>query len=67
VSDPVARITSATTRGTDRAADFFVIVPSSGTGKLAGITGTGGIAIDADGTHRDLARLRAGVTGLRGY
>jgi hypothetical protein len=43
---------SATTHGTDRAAEFFVIVPSSGTGKLTGITGTGGIAIDTDGTHR---------------
>ncbi|WP_324615422.1 DUF3224 domain-containing protein [Streptomyces sp. NRRL S-920] len=31
---------------------FVVIVPGSGTGELAGITGTGGIAIDPDGTHR---------------
>lgn len=29
-----------------------MIVPGSGTGELAGITGTGGIEIDADGTHR---------------
>jgi len=43
---------SATTSGTDRAAEFFLIVPSSGTGDLAGITGTGGLSIDADGTHR---------------
>jgi Protein of unknown function (DUF3224) len=43
---------SATTHGTDRAADSFVIVPSSGTGELAGITGTGGIAIQPDGTYR---------------
>ncbi|WP_035844830.1 DUF3224 domain-containing protein [Kitasatospora azatica] len=43
---------SATTSGTDRSAEFFVIVPASGTGELAGITGTGGIAVDADGTHR---------------
>jgi Protein of unknown function (DUF3224) len=43
---------SATTRGTDRSAEFFVIVPSSGTAQLAGIAGTGGLAIDADGTHR---------------
>jgi Protein of unknown function (DUF3224) len=28
------------------------IVPASGTGLLAGIHGTGGMAIDADGTHR---------------
>jgi hypothetical protein len=34
---------------TDR---LFRIVPSSGTGLLAGIRGTGGMAIDADGTHR---------------
>lgn len=31
---------------------FFHIVPSSGTGLLAGIHGTGGMTIDADGTHR---------------
>jgi hypothetical protein len=43
---------SATTSGRDRSAEFFLIVPSSGTGELAGIRGTGGIAIDADGTHR---------------
>jgi hypothetical protein len=43
---------SATTSGTDRSAEFFTIVPSSGTGDLAGITGTGGIAVDADNTHR---------------
>jgi hypothetical protein len=42
---------SATTHGTDRAAEFFVIVPGSGTGDLAGITGTGGLDIDEDGTH----------------
>ncbi|QRX96700.1 DUF3224 domain-containing protein [Streptomyces sp. A1-5] len=30
----------------------FVIVPGSGTSELAGITGAGGIAVDADGTHR---------------
>ncbi len=43
---------SATTRGTDRAAEFFTIVPSSGTGDLGTITGTGGLSIDDDGTHR---------------
>jgi hypothetical protein len=43
---------SATTSGSDRAAEFFVIVPASGTGDLTGITGGGGLAIDADGTHR---------------
>jgi hypothetical protein len=43
---------SATTLGEGRESEFFVIVPASGTGALAGITGTGGLAIDADGTHR---------------
>jgi uncharacterized protein DUF3224 len=43
---------SATTSGTDRTAEFFLIVPSSGTGDLAGISGTGGMAVDPDGTHR---------------
>ncbi|WP_412074873.1 DUF3224 domain-containing protein [Streptomyces xanthophaeus] len=43
---------SATTSGSDRTAEFFTIVPSSGTRDLAGISGAGGIAIDPDGTHR---------------
>jgi hypothetical protein len=43
---------SATTSGSDRSAEFFVIVPTSGTGQLTGVTGTGGLAIDEDGTHR---------------
>lgn len=43
---------SATTSGSDRSAEFFHIVPASGTGDLAGISGTGGLAVDADGTHR---------------
>ena len=43
---------SATTGGTDRSEEFFTIVPSSGTGELAGIRGSGGMAIDPDGTHR---------------
>ena len=43
---------SATTSGSDRTAEFFVIVPGSGTGALTGITGAGGMAVDADGTHR---------------
>ncbi|WP_033257573.1 MULTISPECIES: DUF3224 domain-containing protein [Kitasatospora] len=43
---------SATTLGTARDDEYFVIVPGSGTGALAGITGTGGIEVDADGTHR---------------
>ncbi|MFF4338973.1 DUF3224 domain-containing protein [Kitasatospora sp. NPDC001540] len=43
---------SATTLGTARDDEYFVIVPGSGTGALAGITGTGSIVIDEDGTHR---------------
>jgi hypothetical protein len=43
---------SATTTGADRSDEFFTIVPSSGTGELAGIRGAGGMAIDSDGTHR---------------
>lgn len=42
---------SASTQGTARAGDFFVIVPSSGTGDLTGLSGTGGLAIQEDGTH----------------
>ncbi|MEV7623562.1 DUF3224 domain-containing protein [Actinoplanes sp. NPDC089786] len=43
---------SATTTGADRAAEFFVIVPGSGTEALAGITGAGGLTVEPDGTHR---------------
>ncbi|WP_404962477.1 DUF3224 domain-containing protein [Streptomyces sp. 147326] len=43
---------SATTSGSDRTAEFFTIVPSSGTAELVGISGAGGMAVDADGTHR---------------
>jgi hypothetical protein len=43
---------SATTGGDGREAEFFTIVPASGTGALAGIHGTGGLQVDADGTHR---------------
>ncbi len=42
----------ASTRGSDRSDEAFVIVPGSGTGGLAGIAGTGGLTVDADGTHR---------------
>lgn len=43
---------AASTHGQDRFNETFFIVESSGTGDLAGITGGGGLAIDADGTHR---------------
>jgi hypothetical protein len=42
----------ASTRGADRVDEAFVIVPGSGTGGLAGIAGSGGLTVDADGTHR---------------
>ncbi|OLF06537.1 hypothetical protein BLA60_31730 [Actinophytocola xinjiangensis] len=42
---------SASTTGTNREGDFFVIVPASGTADLAGLSGTGGITITEDGTH----------------
>ncbi len=42
----------ASTRGADRVDEAFVIVPGSGTGGLTGIGGTGGLTVDADGTHR---------------
>ncbi|MET9464060.1 DUF3224 domain-containing protein [Streptomyces sp. NPDC006544] len=42
----------ATTLGGGREREFFTIVPGSGTGALAGITGAGGLTVDADGTHR---------------
>lgn len=44
---------AATTTGDGgRADEYFAIVPASGTGALAGISGSGGIAVDEDGTHR---------------
>lgn len=42
---------SATTEGEGRQGDYLVIVPTSGTGALTGIHGTGGLQINADGTH----------------
>lgn len=43
---------SASTHGSDRTAEFFTIVPTSGTGELTGISGTGGLTVDSDGVHR---------------
>ncbi len=43
---------SATTSGADRTDEFFLIVPGSGTGELADISGSGGMTVDSDGTHR---------------
>jgi hypothetical protein len=44
---------SATTSGSDRTHEFFLIVPESGTGQLEGITGTGRIVIDDDGERME--------------
>jgi len=43
---------TASTHGSDRSDEFCRIVPGSGTGELAGVSGAGGLTIDADGTHR---------------
>ncbi|MFJ7154849.1 DUF3224 domain-containing protein [Streptomyces sp. NPDC101118] len=43
---------SASTRGGGREAEFFTIVPGSGTAALTGITGGGGMTVEEDGTHR---------------
>jgi Protein of unknown function (DUF3224) len=44
---------SATTSGQDRSNEFGVIVPGSGTGELAGITGAVRIVMDADGERME--------------
>ncbi|WP_306806455.1 DUF3224 domain-containing protein [Streptomyces sp. DH12] len=43
---------ASTTAGSARLGEYFAIVPGSGTGELAGITGSGALAVDEDGTHR---------------
>ncbi|MBC2933030.1 DUF3224 domain-containing protein [Nocardioides sp. zg-1228] len=43
---------SASTSGTDRTAEHLAIVPSSGSGELSAISGTGGITVDDTGVHR---------------
>jgi hypothetical protein len=43
---------AASTHGTDRYDEHFTVVPDSGTGGLAGISGRGSLSIDEDGTHR---------------
>ncbi len=51
---------SAATTGSDRTNEVFRIVDGSGTGDLAGISGSGGIEIDPDGTHRIRLDYRLG-------
>ncbi|WP_020141970.1 DUF3224 domain-containing protein [Terracoccus sp. 273MFTsu3.1] len=43
---------AASTSGTDRAHEYGLIVPGSGTGELVGIEGSVRLTVDADGTHR---------------
>ena len=42
---------AASTTGSDRSDEYFVIAPGSGVGDLAGITGGGGMRVEDDGTH----------------
>lgn len=51
-------IHTASTSGADRVGEHFEIVPASGTGALATISGTGSIAIDEDRTHRLILEYR---------
>ncbi len=44
--------TASTGGENQRYDESFVIVPSSGTGALRGIVGSGGMSVDSDGTHR---------------
>ncbi len=43
---------AASTSGTDRANEYGLIVPGSGTQELTGIEGTVRLHVDEDGTHR---------------
>ena len=47
-----AYVHSATTTGSDRRYELFVIVPGSGVGDLAAISGGGGMSVDEDDIHR---------------
>lgn len=42
---------TASTKGTDRSNEFFAIVEASGTKGLSGISGSGQISTDENGTH----------------
>lgn len=50
-SGTVNFIHAASTHGEDRYDEMLGFVPDSGTGDLAGISGTGSIVVDPDGTH----------------
>jgi hypothetical protein len=47
-----AFVHAASTHGSDRFDEHFALVPGSGTGALTGITGSGALWVDRDGTHR---------------
>ena len=47
-----AFVHAASTHGEDRFDEHFALVPGSGTGALGGITGSGALWVDPDGTHR---------------
>ncbi len=50
-------IHQSSTHGQDRYDEKLVIVPDSGTDALAGLTGSGSIVIDPDGTHHLILEL----------
>jgi hypothetical protein len=52
VSGTFGFVHAASTHGTDRYDEYFTLVPDSGTGGLAGISGQGSLCIEEDGTHR---------------
>ena len=74
----VMRQATVTTSGSDRTDEFFLIVPNSGTGELAGIRGRGAIVVDDDGERMvfdytlyrrdpgDASRPADGVTEVAG-
>jgi len=47
-----AFVHGASTHGQDRFDEHFALVPGSGTGALVGISGSGALWVDPDGTHR---------------
>lgn len=47
----IAHSATTTAAGDTREQEFVLIVPGSGTSALAGITGSGSMVIDPDGTH----------------
>ena len=52
VAGTLCFVHGASTTGGDRTDEHFAVVPGSGTGGLAGASGTGALTVDDDGTHR---------------